>query len=112
MYHSLLSTNAPDFDLDRDIIEPETILGIEAGSMAVREKKFKVNISTILISALLFLMILAWFDFMQTTFFSWLSPDTQFDVASNIKFWYAILITVFILSLVILIYYYSSDYMF
>lgn len=105
------NTNGPDIDLERDLIEPElqseTALGMAVGEI---NNKFKVNISTIIISALLFLMILAWFDFIQTSFYSWIVPNAQFDVIpSSAKLWYAILITFIILFMIILIYYYSQN---
>jgi hypothetical protein len=110
---TLQNINNPDFDLDRDIINPEfeaeIALGMEASELS-SDRKFIVNISTILISALIFLAILAWFDFIQTAFFVWLSPDnTQEIISPAIKFWYAILATIISLLLVILIYYYSGD---
>lgn len=76
------------------------------------DDRFKVNISTILISALLFLLVLAWFDFIQSTFYAWLSPESLLEsVPPAVKLWYAVLITIFILILVYLIYYYSRDYL-
>lgn len=109
------NTNTPDINLERDVITPEIDaeipLGMEAAKLST-DKKFIVNVSTILISALLFLMILAWFDFMQTTFYIWLAPeDTNDFIPSSVKFWYAIFITVFVLILVVLIYYYSRKHM-
>lgn len=75
------------------------------------DSRFKINVSTILISALLFLLVLAWFDFIQSAFYSWLSPEFIFeDIPPAVKLWYAILATVFILILVYLVYYYSRDF--
>jgi len=100
------SIAGPDINLERDLIEPEIALGMEVSS----DRRFSVNISTIIISALLFLMILAWFDFIQTTFYSWLSPQSQIElIPPSVKLWYAILITVFVIMLIMLIYYHSDD---
>ena len=105
-------TNAPDFNLERDVSEtlnPEVILGMEAGQMT-STSKFQINLSTIIISAIIFLATLAWFDFIQSSFYSWIDPDTQIGVISpSSKLWYSILITFIVLALVILIYYYSRD---
>lgn len=112
--NSFQNTNTPDINLERDIIAPELeeeiILGMETAKLNV-DKKYMVNISTIIISALLFLMILAWFDFIQTTFFVWLAPQVEAEfVPPSVKFWYAILITIVVLILVVLIYYYSHKH--
>lgn len=87
--------------------EAEIILGMEAGELDIEhEHEFKVELSTLIISALIFLGVLAWFDFMQTGLFDWLSPSTQVnEVPSSVKFWYAILVTVVVVVLVILLYY-------
>ena len=99
------NTNGPDIDLDRDAIA----LGMEATELS-NDKRYRVNLSTIIISALIFLAILAWFDFMQGTFYTWLSPQTQTDqVASSVKFWYAVLVTIIVMILVVLIYYHYRD---
>jgi len=108
--NSFQNTNSPDINFERDLIGPESeiSLGMEVGELEA-QKGFIINISTILISALLFLMILAWFDFMQTTFYSWLSPETQDEfVSSAVKLWYALLVTMVVVILVILIYYHSN----
>ncbi|CAH6419646.1 Hypothetical protein HVR_LOCUS720 [uncultured virus] len=108
------NTNSPDINLERDIIEPglesEIALGMEVSEIS-RDNRFRINISTIIISALLFLMILAWFDFIQTSFYSWVLPESQVDIIpASAKFWYAIVITAFIIIMIILIYYYSREY--
>lgn len=116
------NTNTPDINLERDLVpDAEVLLGIESANITEelepRNKKltpdirFKINLSTIIISALIFLMILAWFDFMQTTFFSWINPvENPFDVTPSSKLWYAVLVSVVVIVLVLLIYYYSKDY--
>ena len=111
---SLQDANTPDIDLERDIIEPEVeaeiALGMEATELS-SDKRFRVNISTILMSALIFLAILAWFDFMQAAFYNWFLPETQTDlVPPSVKLWYAIFTTIIILILIILIYYHSNTH--
>jgi len=118
---SLQNTNTPDIDLDRDLIDPdlEILLGMETGELASEkqsgnrlvDKKFQVNITTIIISALIFLSILAWFDFIQSTIFNWLAPQNDDPIPSSVKLWYAIFVTVFIIILIILIYYHSQNYL-
>ena len=66
-------------------------------------KRFRYNITTILISALLFLMILAWFDFMQTAFYEYF--DQVRDIPASSKFGYALMATIVVLVLVSIIYY-------
>lgn len=110
---TLQNVNSPDIDLDRDIIEPELESEVALGMAVTKmssDNRFRVNISTILISALIFLVILAWFDFIQTAFYLWLLPDAQTDlISASVKLWYALLITVVIIILVILIYYHSQS---
>ena len=113
-YNSFQITSTPDINLERDIIAPtleeEIVLGMETSEINT-EKRFIVNISTIIISALLFLMILAWFDFMQTTFFIWLAPQTSEElIPSSVKLWYALFITIVVFILITLIYYYSRNH--
>lgn len=114
-YHHInfQNTSTPDFDLDRDVVISEEIaLGMETSEIATDkrlkfDKRFKVNIITIIISALLFLMILAWFDFIQTAFFSWLSPSGGGDIVpASVKLWYAFLASIIVIIIVILIFYY------
>ena len=104
------NSNFPDVDLDRDLINPdEVVLGMKAVELS-SDKRFSVNITTIVISALVFLIILAWFDFIQTQFYAVLYPPSTDDaIPASVKFWYAIMITIFLLILLILIYYHSSD---
>lgn len=123
-FATLQNVNSPDFDLNRDIVSPalaeEILLGMEAGELASEaeaqkrggtENRFQVNLATILISALIFLAILAWFDFIQTTFFVWLSPEVIEDtVPPSVKFWYAILCSIVVIILVILIYYHFYEF--
>ena len=108
VHHNLLNTNSPDIDLDRDVV----IMGME-GEMLAEEKSarhdrsIKINILTILISGILFLLILAWFDFLQTAFYAICNPELDPSVYTSVplrtKFWYAIFATIFILSLVMLL---------
>lgn len=111
---TLQNTPTPDVNLERDLLPPqleeELALGMETAEIN-SDKRFVVNISTILISALLFLMILSWFDFIQTTFFAWLTPESEVElVPSSVKLWYAIGMTIFVSILIVLIYYYSRDH--
>src|SRR6267378_8206313 len=102
LHINLQKINSPDMDLDRDIIEGDTILGMEAGELTTTDKRFQVNISTIVLSALIFLAILAWFDFIQTTFYYLLAPQSPDPVPPPVKLWYAIFITLFVFILVVL----------
>lgn len=109
---NMQNTNTPDIDLERDLLdsEAEVLLGIEASELTSEkgaDKRFQVNIATIVISALIFLAILAWFDFIQTTFYSWLVPQIEDPIPSSVKLWYAIGVTIFIFFIIVLIYYYS-----
>ena len=109
MPRNLQNVNSPDFDLERDLIDSDVALGMQATEMS-SDSRFRVNISTILISAFIFLAILAWFDFIQTAFYSWTDPTVQSDVIpATSKLWYAILITIIIFILVVLIYYHSHQ---
>lgn len=112
--NTLQNVNSPDIDFERDIIEPEVeseiALGMEATELS-SDNRFRVNISTILISALIFLAILAWFDFIQTAFYLWLVPQAENElIPASVKLWYAILITIVIVMLIILIYYHSRSH--
>lgn len=124
--HNFLNTNSPDINLDRDIIDNELILGMETGQLSSKElnikepnavglaatSRFRINLYTIFISALIFLAILAWVDFIQTTFYTWLSPNSTDSIDSTVttemKLWYAILITFLVIGLVVLIYWYLN----
>ena len=110
---SFQNTNTPDVDLERDIIGPEVdgeiVLGMESTELN-SDRRFRINISTIMISAFIFLAILAWFDFIQTTFYIWLAPESTVDlIPASIKLWYAIAVTVLVIILIFLIYYYAQD---
>lgn len=109
--HTLQNTNTPDINLERDI--DEIALGMEVDQIRKPAKKkstkFQINISTIIISALLFLLVLSWFDFMQTTFFAALAPASETLVSPEVKFYYALLVTLVVIILCILIYYYNAE---
>jgi len=107
------NTSGPDIDLERDIIEIEELLGMEATEISSekRDSRMVVNLSTIIISALIFLTILSWFDLMQTVFYVWTYPQFISEtVPPDVKFWYAILVTSIVLILVVLIYYHSRKH--
>ena len=96
---NLQNANTPDFDLERDLIIEEELLGMEVGGL----QNYRVNVGTIVISALIFLAILAWFDFAQTTFYYVIYPAASIDnIPSWVKLWYAIFITIVIIFLVYL----------
>lgn len=114
-----LQTNTPDINLERDIILPTTISSeteavVGGGvttttAVASAKEQFKVNVTTILISALLFLMVLSWFAYLQAVFYSWTNPDKVVDnIPPTAQFWYATFSTVLILCLVYAIYYFST----
>lgn len=114
------NTSTPDINLERDIISlDENLLGMAAVKNLESEQingnkklqsKFRINVATILVSALIFLSILAWFDFIQTTIYAYLDPDTTIDtVPSYVKLWYAIFITFLVVILIALIYIYNKD---
>ncbi len=109
--NNMQNTDTPDINLERDLLPEEIALGLQTGENVVdANKKFKVNIVTIIISALIFLAILAWFDFAQTTFYAWVYPPTQEDnIPAWAKLWYAVAITATILIIIGLLLYYFWD---
>lgn len=109
--NNMQNTDTPDINLERDLLPEEIALGLQTGENVVdANKKFKVNIVTIIISALIFLAILAWFDFAQTTFYACVYPPTQEDnIPAWAKLWYAVAITATILIIIGLLLYYFWD---
>lgn len=108
-----LQTNTPDINLERDIIFPAETAAVAGGgattTVTAMREQFKVNVTTILISALLFLMVLSWFAYLQAVFYSWTNPDKVVDnIPPTAQFWYATFSTVLILCLVYAIYYFST----
>ena len=75
--------------------EAEIFVGM--GSVEVSNmRKYTLTIAMVIISAILFLVVLAWFDFAQTVYFTAVSPQTPYTgVPSNVKLGYAVIITVF-----------------
>lgn len=105
-YKNFQNTNSPDVDLDRDVIIGSALLDEQVKN----NKRFQFNVATIIMSALIFLAILAWFDFMQTTFYSWLAPDSQVGNPSPaIKLYYALLATGVVAACCLLIVIYSDS---
>lgn len=106
VFKTLQNVNAPDFNLDAgQALEAETVLGMETSTLS-SGKQFRIDIYTIIISALVFLWILAWFDFLQTTIFDWLSPSNDDNlIPPSTKFWYAIIVTFLVFTIIYLIYY-------
>lgn len=108
-YSTLQSQLTPDFNLQRDII-PLTA-GEAYGSqisnddLNKKQNQFMINIETIIISAIIFLAIFAWFDYIQTAFLFWLQPDlvNSEAITPASKYWYALFITVFVIFLVYLV---------
>lgn len=111
--NNMQNANTPDVDLERDLIIEEEALGLEATreaeSRGERSVAFRVNVATIIISAFLFLVILAWFDFIQTAFYDVLDPSLQDSmVPSTIKLYYALLVTGLSIVFILLIMYYGQ----
>lgn len=107
---NMQNTDTPDINLERDLVPEEVLLGMENTELASDNKKFKVNIVTIVISALIFLAILAWFDFAQTTFYVWIYPPSEVaNIPSSAKLAYALGITMVILVIIALLIYYFWD---
>ena len=116
-HNRFINTNSPDINLDRDLIpernminpprlaiENSEIIGMENSNLN-REgyfvgESFKVSLATIIISGLVFLAILAWFDFIQSAFFIMINSQTQLDQPVQSKFWYAIFCTIIVVALV------------
>ena len=103
------NTSGPDIDLDRDVLGAGVVSGVLDRKLDPDDKEhFRFNIATIIMSTLIFLAILAWFDFMQTAFYEWLQPETQVDSPSPAsKFYYALLATAVVAVLCALILMYS-----
>jgi hypothetical protein len=101
--------------LERDLIEDETLLGIKTAADSAtksRDQRPKINLVTIVISALIFLAILAWFDFIQTAFYEVIyPPNVTNQIPASHKLWYAIFISFFVLIVVFLLYYIFNDYL-
>lgn len=111
--NNMQNANTPDVDLDRDLIIEEEALGMEvtreAESRGEKNVAFRVNVATIVISAFLFLIILAWFDFIQTAFYDVLDPSLQDSmVPSTIKLYYALLVTGLSMVFILLIMYHAQ----
>jgi len=107
--HNYQRLDTPDFDLERDLLNEEELLGMGVGELAA-ERSFRVNIATIIISALIFLAILEWFEFMQTAFVAWIFPPSiEETIPATAKLWYAILVTILVLMLLYLIFYHSKN---
>lgn len=101
------NTNAPDIDLERDLIGGMVVQGNAQDRK--KDTQFRYNLATIVISAVLFLAILAWYDFIQTAFYTWLEPESQTDQPSFLnKFYYALLATGFSVAITLLIIFYPK----
>lgn len=99
---SLQDVNTPDFETG---VESDITLGMENSLLTT--KRFTVSIPSVAISAFIFLLILAWFDFMQSAFYDWSDPQSQEGlVSSSSKLWYAILVSIVVIILILLIKYY------
>lgn len=104
-----IMTNVPDFDagIDAAGIEAEEIaLGAEAASLS---SKKHIHIIPIIVSAFVFLIILSWFDFIQTTFYEYMDQQKmKEEISSVVKFWTAVMLTFIIGIMLLLIYYYQK----
>ena len=105
-------THVPDFDSAFDSalgvseIENEIALGTETSIMS--SSGSNINVIAILISALIFLAILSWFDFIQVAFYSYMNPEImKEELPASTKFWLAVLITFLVGMMIILIYYHT-----
>jgi hypothetical protein len=121
---TLQNVPTPDINLERDIVllggEEVAQIAVQTGSnnniknkesQQEIDKRFRINVSTIIVSVFLFLMILAFFDLLQTAFFQVLSSKeaTEDIVQPSVKLFYFILVTILVLSLIGLLYYYNQD---
>lgn len=97
-------TLTPDINVERDVVE--IALGADVAEKSTStQNRFQVNLATIFLSALIFIAILTWIDFIQAAFFLW-STGLSDAVPPPVKFWYSIFITLFTLVICYFIYYY------
>lgn len=97
--------NAPDIDLDRDVLQ---FAGANESNLRHERGKFGINLATMIVSAVVFLAILAWFDLFQTSVFLSFLPHLDIDVPAHVKFWYAVIVTAFVCSIVGVVYIYHT----
>ena len=74
-----------------------------------KTRSLKISIETIVMSALIFIAILAWFEFLRTWFdtvFSY-TPAQHFNLVYN-RLWYAIFVTSISLILVYIVYHVAN----
>ena len=102
--HSMASGN-----LEMDLTQPEgALLALGASQNA---QKFRINLDTIILSGLVFITLIAWYDFLQTAFIGSFGSGGGFDRSTAPgKFWYAIFVTFFNFIIIGLIYYHTKDY--
>jgi hypothetical protein len=111
---------SPDFDYDADAADLQATTTADLLSLGnVRreqpmESKNKSSVFfstsiTIILSSLIFLIVIAWFDFIQTAFFQVIDPGStaEEDAPAWLKFWYALFSSVYIGVLIILCYIYG-----
>jgi len=125
----MASTNNPTADLGfQAIIHPESYieevsdseddtpktkngnkhLGGAILSPRKNHSQFKINLSTILISACIFIGVLTWAEFAQAAFIHWFDPkQLENTIKPMTRLAYATALTVFLLAVAILIYHYS-----
>lgn len=114
----LMLRNGIDTVPDRaELFQDAELAGAVVGRNAVapsrdqtsRGTRFQINLTTIIISALIFIAILAWFDWIQTSIYVIFDPELASEyVPLSIKFWYSVIVTFLTIALVYLIYYYSE----
>lgn len=88
--HSLINSNSPS--------DPPEILHSRGTDAKVTGSAltygFNINYKSLLITGILFMLIVSWFDFVQTAFYSWYKPDVVAqDVGPAGVFWFCVLAT-------------------
>lgn len=100
-----LSSSGAFDDIPDDITTGAVGRGQDVGDVPERQNNLTISIETIIMSALIFIGILAWFEFMRSWYDHTFSTtgEHNFDVVYN-RFWYAIFISSLVLILMYIVY--------
>jgi hypothetical protein len=93
--HSLFRANSPSDapeDLsDLAVAEEAAVLGVET----TQTYGFRINYKSLVITGIVFMLIVAWFDFVQTAFYFWYRPNIDpTDIGPAGVFWFCLFATI------------------
>jgi hypothetical protein len=91
--HTLLNSNSPT-DVPEEVGQLVDDIGMVRYHHSKKSNKFNFSYATLIITGIVFMLVVSWFDFLQTSFYFWYKPGIDnSDVGPAGVFWFCVMAT-------------------